>query len=549
MMAYDPVLDREMFRPRARSSGIEDFINYERPEVLARREQALAMMDMAKQKFDPANYQTLKEQDRPGVFRPVAVNIPAQQQTANTVMRMQQMAAQGVNPVGFEEGGLASIKEFIESGFGLENVVPGLKALRERNAERLRPAIYADRPELTQNAPGDEDLPTPADLNMDRPLTDEEKKRIRDARDVFEKFSILGPAIKGIERLGKLGKKEKPEAPAPEKVTKSPWASKPKASKPEAPKPGDPEFIGPVQPPKPGDPRFVGPYQYGGQGSSGVPSVLPKPPSKLQLRPDMVPRAGLGLVGGDKTQGLVDTETSSRASNDSNASRGVVSIIPPRESKKKDPKASSSDDKDPTTEIEDNKAERARQREDNFNMALIRAGLGIMSGKSSNALSNIGEGSIAGLEQFARAEKEDRAFAAEEQKYKEDRLARIQRAAELLQEKQLTRETRIFDIKTDENSRIDRDIYELGRDMKEALDETQKSRIQEQIDYLQAKKNRNERIIQETMSRLGYEGIDLYGAAPGSAFGIGSIVTQNGIQYRVTGVDQNGRPTTAEPVE
>ena len=106
-MAYDPVLDREMFRPRSR--GVEELRDTEESDsVRARREQALAMIEAAKQKFDPANYQTLTEQDRPGVFRPVAVNIPAQQQTADTAMRMQQMAAQGVRPVGMARGGLSS---------------------------------------------------------------------------------------------------------------------------------------------------------------------------------------------------------------------------------------------------------------------------------------------------------------------------------------------------------------------------------------------------------------------------------------------------------
>jgi hypothetical protein len=228
-------------------------------------------------------------------------------------------------------------------------------------------------------------------------------------------------------------------------------------------------------------------------------------------------------------------------------SSGVLQTVSPKKEPEK--KSDKKDDSDYPTGIESIKAERQRQREENFNMALIRAGLGMAAGKSSNALANIGEGGIAGLEQFAAAEKADRAFNAEERKYQEDRASRIQRAAELLQEKQLMRETRILDIKTDANSRIDTDIKGLQKEMQAAYDDAQKAQIQIQIDGLLQEKARNERVIQQTLDRLGHKGEDLYGAAPGSTFGVGSIVTQNGVQYRVTGIDQNGRVTSAEPVE
>jgi hypothetical protein len=395
-MAYDPVLDREMFRPKSKSKGVESLRGSEDPAVIARREQALAMMEMAKQKFDPANYQTLGEQDRPGVFRPVAVNMPAQQPTADTATRMQQLAAQGIRPIAMAGGGSLDIS-------GPTMIVPT--------------------------------IPTGGGS-----------------------YDILGNYTGGNEE----------------------------------------------------------------PGVEEVPDMTGR--TDRRARPDSLPSAS-----------------------QKGRSSGVLQTVPPEQKPEK--KAEKKADSDYPTGIESIKAERERQREENFNMALIRAGLGMAAGKSSNALANIGEGGIAGLEQFAAAEKADRALNAEERKYQEDRASRIQRAAELLQEKQLTRETRILDIKTDENSRIDMEINRLGRDMEGALDEAQKSRIQAQIDSLQAQKDRNQRVIQQTMGRLGYEGSDLYGAAPGSAFGIGSIVTQNGIQYRVTGVDQNGRVTSAEPVE
>lgn len=443
-MAYDPVLDREMFRPKAKSKGVEGLRESEDPAVLARREQALAMMEMAKQKFDPANYQTLGEQDRPGVFRPVAVNMPAQQPTADTATRMQQMAAQGIRPIAMAEGGIA--RHFNRGG--MNNAAPRSYTL----------------PEVISNWWTGNWGDTPADSSSSEDASSE---------DV---------SSENLDRT----------------------------------------FTGDTAPTIPtGETETV---IYPG----------PRGPSR-QARPVTRPRTRSDIPGS-----LPSASQRGRSS-------GVLQTVPPEQKpeKKSDKKA----DSDYPTGIESIKAERERQREENFNMALIRAGLGMAAGKSSNALANIGEGGIAGLEQFAAAEKADRALNAEERKYQEDRASRIQRAAELLQEKQLTRETRILDIKTDENSRIDMEISRLGRDMEGALDEAQKSRIQAQIDTLQAQKDRNQRVIQQTMGRLGYEGSDLYGAAPGSAFGIGSVVTQNGVQYRVTGVDQNGRVTSAEPVE
>jgi hypothetical protein len=151
-MAYDPVLDREMFRPRSR--GVEELRDTEESDsVRARREQALAMIEAAKKKFDPANYQTLTEQDRPGVFRPVAVNIPAQQQTADTAMRMQQMAAQGVRPVGMARGG--SVAHFADGGYnpyagvGEDPLVVNEKYSRDEmmDSPPIRPTIESENTE------------------------------------------------------------------------------------------------------------------------------------------------------------------------------------------------------------------------------------------------------------------------------------------------------------------------------------------------------------------------------------------------------------------
>jgi hypothetical protein len=346
-MAYDPVLEREMFRQKSR--GVDALREDEDTGYKSRYEQALAMMEASKQKFDPSNYQTLGEQDRPGVFRPVAVNMPAQQATADTAMRMQQMASQGVRPIGMAEGGSLDIS-------GPTMMVP------------------------TTPIPGS-----------------------------------------GYDPMG----------------------------------------------------VYTGVPEY---NMEEVPDTTPR--GDRRKRPDSLPSA---------------------------STRPKIAESSPKKDEPKK-KASEEDDEDKhPTGIEAIKAERARQREENFNMALIRAGLGIAAGKSSNALANIGEGGIAGLEQFAAAEKADRAFNAEERKLAEDRANRILRSRELTQEKALTREARVYDI-AGANIRSYESEIRRYRDMLNdpVLTEAQKTDINNQIQNLVDEIQYEKQIRDQSQARLGY---------------------------------------------
>ena len=60
----------------------------------------------------------------------------------------------------------------------------------------------------------------------------------------------------------------------------------------------------------------------------------------------------------------------------------------------------------PSTTLESIKSDRAKEREDNFNLSLIQAGLAIMGGKSPNAFTNIGEGGMQGIKQFSEGQTE-----------------------------------------------------------------------------------------------------------------------------------------------
>jgi hypothetical protein len=96
------------------------------------------------------------------------------------------------------------------------------------------------------------------------------------------------------------------------------------------------------------------------------------------------------------------------------AQKGILSIKKPPEEKLPGDEPSSSDGK--VTKLEQIKADREAEKKQNFNMALMQAGLAMMGGKSPNALQNIAEGGISGLAAYTGLEKSDRETALAERK-------------------------------------------------------------------------------------------------------------------------------------
>jgi hypothetical protein len=447
-MAYDPVLDREMFKSKEKAPkgrGIASLADDEEAvsrgdTVEERRQRAMDMLMAAKEKQDPANYQTLSDRERPMVFRPTAVNLPQQQQQPPVAQQMAQMQAAGIRPVGMAEGGI--VQHFRNGGqsYTLPEVISNWWT-----------GNWGDTPPATEPT-GTEDT---SGGSLDR--------------------SFSGDTAASVPS-------------------------------------GETETI-----------------------------VVPGPrgPAGTVVRPKMRPRTRFDMPG---------------SLPGASSQRGVVATNPPVDETKADETKKTTPEKDEDekhpTGIEAIKAERARQREDNFNMALIKAGLAMMAGKSSNALANIGEGGISGLDAFTRAEKEDRALNAEQRKLEEDRAARLLRSRELNQEKALTRETRVYDIASGDIKALDTEIRKLGTDLNSALDEGQKATIRAQIEQLQSQKDDKQRIIQQSLSRLGYTGLPVTSSSRGnSTYTVGATITQNGNQFRVTGVDGNGRVTSAVPLQ
>jgi hypothetical protein len=232
------------------------------------------------------------------------------------------------------------------------------------------------------------------------------------------------------------------------------------------------------------------------------------------------------------------------------AERGIVSIRPPEKPPEKDlPKEGSKDSGGdlPPTKMEDIKA----GRKENIAMAMIQAGLAMAGGQSPNALANIAAGGISGIGAFREAEKDRIATEFEQRKYDEDKLARIQRSQELRQEKDLTREARVYDTAQGNITNIDREIGRLQTEMSKAMgDDATTEAIQTRIDQLLEDRAAAGSVVNRSLRNLGYQGEDIFssGQRPVTpTIGVGSIIYQNNKPYRVTRFE-NGKPVEAEPV-
>lgn len=458
-MAYESVLDREMFRPRSR--GVEDLREPEdNGDVRLRREQADAMIEVAKQKFDPANFQTLTEQERPQVFRPVAVNMPAQQQTANTAMRMQQMAAQGVRPVGMAEGGdpADKIKPTIESPGIFERISrflypngPQTMAVGSRAKYSLpdvglrigredQPGIVGEfktnyvRPEFMAEQLSDEERAALEELKnrygpeAAQQIFEEQQKRYTEGGSRFSRGikELLGdnpPSKSEIEQTINTLKEQEETAPRPD-VEQRMYERKladieeqrraARRAREENPVPGVFESSTPAE---------VARAQARQEAAvrKAVAGVGGSVPTRTDFQGGPLSGAavtsGMGLISLPAAQSAEDKVAASRAKGALQYdAKAPETALPPAAPKPDAP------DKDYPTSLYDIK----RDREDAFNMALMQAGLAMMAGKSSNALTNIGEGGVYGLKAYSDAMKSSRENALVERKIKayEDSLKR-----------------------------------------------------------------------------------------------------------------------------
>ena len=146
----------------------------------------------------------------------------------------------------------------------------------------------------------------------------------------------------------------------------------------------------------------------GGRGQTIIPTVS-------GMRPDELPMVK-GEDGTPRPRSRFDIPESLPSSSSGNlidADRGILSIKKPVETEKpvedptkKEGTSSSADKKQ--TELEQIKADRKAEKERNFYLGLMQAGLAVAAGKSPDALQNIAQGGISGLQSYAGLEADSR---------------------------------------------------------------------------------------------------------------------------------------------
>ena len=375
-MAQDPVLQREMFNTRGRSakgSGITSMVD-DGSSGMTREERMQMAKDMlaeAQMKQNPEYYfNTLAQGDRPAMTRPVASSAPppAMQQMP-AAQQMAQMQAAGVRPVGMAEGGLASFRD------------PRMEAvnLADLPAEGASESSYL--------IPNPEDVPRDEEGNVI--LFDPEGNPI----DYFmDKATDLIPYMRGLKGLKGL------QGKTPSKSTK-----------PDTTSPFNPNNYGPQRPksqtsvPSAGDPsksgsgRFIDPAileRIGLGAKTGLPSSSEDP-----SQPSLAQVAG---GSGDYMSKVLSPTPDAQVAGGSGdymskvgATKAEETSAPPPADKK-------------LTELEQIKADRKAEKERNFYLGLMQAGLATAAGKSPDALQNIAQGGISGLQSYAGLESDSR---------------------------------------------------------------------------------------------------------------------------------------------
>ena len=514
-MAYDPVLDRQMFQNRDTKSRVMDASDttYDTTtsDLKSRREQAAALIEASKKKFDPSNFQTLSEQERPEVFRPVAVNMPAPQQTESTAQRMQQMAAEGVQqpvqqqPVQMAIGGLAAFARGGQPIYGyaggnlvtengpvtptvddfntlgnrfkkIKSDVQGIGSLKEPTEDKIEPTVTPVSSPVKEPTPSIYELLDPDPSNWsDADINDVAMRVSRQSEGGAGKATTrAGRALQGIvglpasssaddianslraERemaiqggknatsdkipdiLDTQAKKQAIEAATPipgaletsteEDVAAAQEARSSALAKAESERTGQlanvaggsGDYMSKV--PNTGiasiPPTISDAQTAGGSGdymsnapSSGI-ADLRQATGTPQGSLDAMD-AGQPITSATGTpQGSLDAMAPSAPSAPGPSSDAATKALDAYNTAKMESTNTPSDTSGGLT-MEDIKARRNQERQDNFNLALMQAGLAIAGGKSSNALTNIGEGGVSGVQAFTKGEQESRTLERE----------------------------------------------------------------------------------------------------------------------------------------
>lgn len=392
MAIEDPVLQRDMFRSRKKDiegAGIATVPSDVNEEGYNRRvEEAKALFAQARAKQDPSNFQTLSEQEKPGVFRPIQA-AATQMPQPNVQQQMAQMQAMGFRPVGMARGGYV---QHFAGGSGPNGVTPTVAPVGGATVDTSMtpgggssysglgpdPSEWTDS-DIENYASGIASLSSPSELS----------RKIRTMRNIRDQALVN----KSVTREREIATEKEfppitPRTPMPEEEKA---VIRRKTEQPDLPPVT--EFPD----------RTSAAQVAGGSGT-----YLPKVEEDLGGISAAQVAGGSGdYLGKVSGIGALDTKEADRETRRATALSNMAAPAPAPVSPQEEAKKSNVFDTY-STNLEQIKADRAAQRKENIGLALMQAGLAIAGGTSPNALTNIGQGGIAGLQAFGQAEKESR---------------------------------------------------------------------------------------------------------------------------------------------
>lgn len=401
METEDPVLQRDLFRSRekdVKQAGIASVAEKGDEGYNSRVEEAKRLFEQARVKQDPSRFQTLSEQEKPGVFRPVQASA-TQMPQPNVQQQMAQMQAMGFRPVGMAGGGYVA---HMREGGMTPTVAPVGEATSAYPGLGPDPMKWTDEEinAYVENMPMEE-AASPAGrtasgiLSLDPKSVKERKARtLRNIREQAKEnqssklLEEIGPAATEARKRTEKSIFEPATPQEYEQSRRETRGATEQAVREKATELGFEDLVT----------DKVSPSQTAG-GSGDYMRNIPSPVSDAQV-------AG---GSGDYMRGIGSMPDAQVAGGSGDymkgapSSSGIAAVSPDKEAEKSNVFDTYS------TNLEKIKADRAAQRQENINLALMQAGLAIAGGTSANALTNIGQGGISGLQAFGQAERESRA--------------------------------------------------------------------------------------------------------------------------------------------
>ena len=395
-MAQDPVLQREMFNPRdrpARGSGITSTVDDGSSEMTREERLQIAqeMLAQAKMKQNPEYYfNTLAASDRPAMTRPVASSAPPPaMQPIPAAQQMAQMQAAGVRPVGMADGGIVR-RGFFAGGELTDSRVP----------TPSRNSIISTQPPATWL---DEDIESIANDLYNTEV------------GLFESTKGESAAVRGLQSLNPFRRTPDRASIVQDLKNKREMSIRYREEEKGAAAQREAE-----------DKRLEA------MSSNPVPSIFAKSTPEQTAEAQAKQAAALAAVDNTEEERRAKQDAArERREADAVAPTGIAALPSAAQTAGGSgdymakltarSRATSPDNAPPAedrkqTALEAIKAEREAQKNQNFNMALMQAGLAMMAGKSPNALQNIAEGGISGLAAYTGLEKSDRETALSERK-------------------------------------------------------------------------------------------------------------------------------------